>query len=151
MLCPIPPELRWKFFQRYLSFSYVSSIINFKQATDNSSNIPLIYIASLKFDYFGAFVFPSRNNQRLFLSDFLCCFQKCFKLIRFLGAMIYCELILTLQLFHDGGRYHIETSPLICSVNQRTGFYMITAFVMKEFSVNPTKWLNTLKQFVDCC
>ena len=53
--------------------------------------------------------------------------------------MIYCELILTLQLLHDGGRYHIETSPLICSVNQRTGFYMITAFVMKEFSVNPHK------------
>ena len=31
----------------------------------------------------------------------------------------------------DGGRYHIETSPLICSVNQWTGFYMITASVMK--------------------
>ena len=27
-------------------------------------------------------------------------------------------------LFHDGGRYHIETSPLICSSNQWTGFYM---------------------------
>ena len=34
--------------------------------------------------------------------------------------------------FHDGGRYHIETSPLICSANQWTGFYMITASVMKE-------------------
>ena len=33
--------------------------------------------------------------------------------------------------FHDGGRYHIETSPLICSANQWTGFYMITASVMK--------------------
>ena len=29
--------------------------------------------------------------------------------------------------FHDGGRYHIETSPLICGAN----FYMITASVMK--------------------
>ena len=28
-------------------------------------------------------------------------------------------------LFHDGGRYHIETSPLI-------SFYMIPASVMKE-------------------
>ena len=28
---------------------------------------------------------------------------------------------------HDGGRYHIETSPLVCSVNQWTGFYKITA------------------------
>ena len=31
------------------------------------------------------------------------------------------------QLFHDGGRYHIETSPLICRANQWTGVYMITA------------------------
>ena len=36
------------------------------------------------------------------------------------------------QLFHDGGRYHIETSPLTCSANQRTGFYMISASIMKE-------------------
>ena len=36
------------------------------------------------------------------------------------------------ELFHDGGRYHIETSPLICRANQWTGFYMISAFVMKE-------------------
>ena len=28
-------------------------------------------------------------------------------------------------------RYHIETSPLICSANQWTGFYMISASVMK--------------------
>ena len=34
--------------------------------------------------------------------------------------------------FHDGGRYHVETSPLICSANRWTGFYMITASVMKE-------------------
>ena len=31
------------------------------------------------------------------------------------------------ELFHDGGRYHIETSPW-------TGFYMITASVVKELS-----------------
>ena len=30
--------------------------------------------------------------------------------------------------------YHIETSPLICSANQWTGFYMITASVMKELN-----------------
>ena len=35
------------------------------------------------------------------------------------------------KLFHDGGRYHIETSPLIGTVNQWTGFYMITTSVMK--------------------
>ena len=39
-------------------------------------------------------------------------------------------------LFHDGGRYHIETSPVICSANQWTGFYMITASVMKELRHN---------------
>ena len=33
--------------------------------------------------------------------------------------------------FHDGGRYHIETSPLIWGANQWTGFYMITGSVMK--------------------
>ena len=38
-------------------------------------------------------------------------------------------LLLTL---HDGGRYYIETSPLICCANQWTGFYIITASVMKE-------------------
>ena len=46
---------------------------------------------------------------------------------------------------HDGGRYHIETSPLICSPNRWTGFYMITASVMKEltkFSTNTTMLTN---------
>ena len=33
-----------------------------------------------------------------------------------------------------GGRYHTETSPLICSAYQWTGFYMITASVMKELT-----------------
>ena len=33
--------------------------------------------------------------------------------------------------FHDGGRYHIETSPLICGANQLADFYMITSSVMK--------------------
>ena len=32
------------------------------------------------------------------------------------------NLILIPQLFQDGGRYLIETSPLICSANQWTGF-----------------------------
>ena len=38
--------------------------------------------------------------------------------------------------FHDGGRYHIETSPLICGANQWTGFYMITASVMKGLTLS---------------
>ena len=32
---------------------------------------------------------------------------------------------------YDGGCYHIETSPLIGSASQWTGFYMITASFMK--------------------
>ena len=41
-------------------------------------------------------------------------------------------LYLSFCLFHqDGGRYDIETSPLVCSANQWTGFYMITASVLK--------------------
>ena len=36
------------------------------------------------------------------------------------------------KLNNDGGRCHIETSPSICSANQQTDFYMITASVMKE-------------------
>ena len=38
------------------------------------------------------------------------------------------------KLFHDGDRYHVETSPLNCKANQWTGFYMITTPVMKELS-----------------
>ena len=37
-------------------------------------------------------------------------------------------------LFHDGGPYYIETSPLICSKLQ-TGFYMIGTSAMKELNV----------------
>ena len=33
--------------------------------------------------------------------------------------------------FQNRGRYHIETSPLICLANQWTGFYMITVSVLK--------------------
>ena len=29
-----------------------------------------------------------------------------------------------IQLFHDEGPYHVETSLLICRVNQWTGFYI---------------------------
>ena len=44
---------------------------------------------------------------------------------------------ISFQLFHDGGPYQIETSPLICRANERTGwFYMIETSVMKE--LDPT-------------
>ena len=48
-------------------------------------------------------------------------------------SIIYLILVIDdIYLFHDGGCYHIETSPLICGANQWTGFYMVTAFVMRE-------------------
>ena len=42
---------------------------------------------------------------------------------------------------HDGGRYHIETSLLICKANQCTGFYMITTLA---YYCDPRKhlWRN---------
>ena len=36
------------------------------------------------------------------------------------------------QLFHDGGPGHTETSPLICSANQWSGFCTTGTFVMKD-------------------
>ena len=39
------------------------------------------------------------------------------------------------ELFHDGGSYQIETSILICSANQWTGFYMLGTSVMKELMI----------------
>ena len=38
------------------------------------------------------------------------------------------------QLCHDRGHYHIETSPSICRANKWTGFYLITASLMKELT-----------------
>ena len=54
-------------------------------------------------------------------------FYECSVYILFPGANV--------KLFHDGGPYHIETSPLICSANQWSGFYMIGTSVMKELRI----------------
>ena len=54
-----------------------------------------------------------------------------------------CKIQVTVGLtLHDGGHYLIETSPLICFANQWTGFYMITASVMKELILN-LYWLRS--------
>ena len=42
---------------------------------------------------------------------------------------IFCE---NCQLFHDGGPHHMETSPLVCSTNQQTGFSIIGAPIINE-------------------
>ena len=51
-----------------------------------------------------------------------------------LGILQINEICKTAKLFHDRGRYHIETSPLICSANQWTGFYMIETTVMNDLN-----------------
>ena len=47
--------------------------------------------------------------------------------------------------FHDAGRYHIETSPLICRANQGTGFYVITDSVMKKLQ---HEYIQRMKRLV---
>ena len=54
------------------------------------------------------------------------------------------EVFRCIKLFHDGGRYHIETSPSICRVNQWNCFYMITASVMKELKAQCSLTVNGL-------
>ena len=55
------------------------------------------------------------------------------------------------SLFRGGGPYHMKTSPLFCSVNQWTGFYMITTLVMKELnkSVKATVFPYPWKTFTN--
>ena len=53
------------------------------------------------------------------------------------------------QFFHDGGPYDIETSPLICSVNQWPGFYRIETSFMKELRLSSPIILR--KSFLVCC
>ena len=43
---------------------------------------------------------------------------------------------------HDGGPYHIETNPLVCFVNQWTGFYIIKKR-LRCFAVNFVKGLDS--------
>ena len=49
-----------------------------------------------------------------------------------------------LKFCNDGGRYHIETSPLIFRTNQWTGFYMISASVMKDLKILSLNALETV-------
>ena len=53
----------------------------------------------------------------------------------------------TSQLFHKVGRYHVETSPLICCANQWTGFYMIGTFDMKKLKAKSEEFWQRVKHF----
>ena len=65
------------------------------------------------------------------------------------GVLIYRSYCIVFNSFHDGGRYHIETSPLIFRANQWTGFYMITASAMKELkTIIVRKFINFILVFL---
>ena len=63
-------------------------------------------------------------------------------------AFLFLKLIknMLVQLFHDGGLYHKETSLLIRSANEWTTLYLIGTFTMKFFvaadKLNTFKLLN---------
>ena len=80
-----------------------------------------LHIQSLAASYthninLSVFFTLKRDNSILYLSHFS----------RSVRHAVFAEL------FYDGGRCHIKTSPLICKANQLTGFFMITASVTKE-------------------
>ena len=62
-----------------------------------------------------------------------------------------------IKLFHDGGPYHIETSPLIYRANQWSGFYIIGNSVMKDLTKrnqernNAQKLKFPIKDFFSKC
>ena len=72
--------------------------------------------------------------------------EKCFALTYDLSFMVpsilsyfiishlkFCSpLCSSFKLFHDGGSYHIKTSPLICIASYCTGFYLIGTSITKE-------------------
>ena len=58
---------------------------------------------------------------------------KNYKLLLIVRARVWNSILAPFfNSFMTDSRYCIETSPLICSANQWTSFYMITASVMKE-------------------
>ena len=76
-------------------------------------------------------VFIRLKNQSTWNSDVKLEEKTTSSPILHLEGTTFMKYVLTLSLRRPLP-YHIETSPLICSANQWTGFYMITASVMKE-------------------
>ena len=50
-----------------------------------------------------------------------------------------------LTLSWEGGPYHTESSPSICTANQWAGFYMIGTSAMKKLTTN-IKYFNNCKR-----
>ena len=83
--------------------------------------------------------FPCEYCEKIYVEEYLqitaSIFQKCFMLIESVATvsvLSHMLINLFLLLFHDGGPYHIETSPLIFRASQWAGFYVIGTSVMEE-------------------
>lgn len=50
-------------------------------------------------------------------------------------AEVQFKFSVSIQIFHDGGAYHKEASPLICCANQWAVFYMRGTSVMKGLEI----------------
>ena len=68
--------------------------------------------------------------------------QFLWRLLSLQQILVYSGNSMINSFIHDGDRYHIETSPLTCSANQWTGFYMITVSIMKEVKTLPQVFLG---------
>ena len=73
------------------------------------------------------------------------------KVAGFASHVFFSVFWIDIYLFHDGGQYHVETSPLIYSANQWTGFYMMGTFVLREFLLS--RWYQAVcvrETFLTC-
>ena len=52
-------------------------------------------------------------------------------------------------MFHGGGPYHIETSPLVFRASQWTDLYVIGNSLVKELklSIHPVYWYLSIPEF----
>ena len=121
------------------------------------TNLPLIFASHINWqvfifwdyrpltDYFSVRNCPNCSFAGFFLFFFLQAPSRIFnyhKRLTYLPLFYEFQIILQtahfirhhLILFHDGGSYHIETSPLICRTSQWTGFCMIGVSIIKTFN-----------------
>ena len=82
----------------------------------------------------GLFLYLLKKSGNHWFSDD---FRGCRKIVtrnELNKNMLWKSYAIVISLFYDWGPYHIETSPLICSVNQWGGFSMIGRSVTKALS-----------------
>ena len=90
--------------------------------------LPLFYLCLATIRYFALCLANSKPDPKLSYPNFRYEYSPDrlkFYLLIFYSIHTFFTLNLTNLLFHYGGSYHIETSPLICFENHWTGFYMV--------------------------